>query len=215
MATRRPNVPRATPAARKAATQACGRGPGGSRRRRRCYPGGPRRLPWRGRHDGPPSAGQLARGNPPHGAGPGRAAPSNRRRRRRRKTQHLHGKPEGKAPARPGRRQTPAAGHARSPAGDTGRQAARPHGGPPQPDESLDPVPAKAFSGRLLALGVVMIAITILLAPTVKIFLDKRAEIAALQADIAAKQAQAGGPQTPGVAVAGSELRQTAGPRPH
>ena len=33
-----------------------------------------------------------------------------------------------------------------------------------------------------------MIAITILLAPTVKIFLDKRAEIAALQADIAAKQ---------------------------
>ena len=56
------------------------------------------------------------------------------------------------------------------------------------PDESLDPVPAKAFSGRLLALGVVMIAITILLAPTVKIFLDKRAEIAALQADIAAKQ---------------------------
>jgi cell division protein FtsB len=55
-------------------------------------------------------------------------------------------------------------------------------------DESLDPVPAKAFSGRLLALGVVMIAITILLAPTVKIFLDKRAEIAALQADIAAQQ---------------------------
>ena len=49
-------------------------------------------------------------------------------------------------------------------------------------------MPAKAFSGRLLALGVVMIAITILLAPTVKIFLDKRAEIAALQADIAAKQ---------------------------
>jgi len=55
-------------------------------------------------------------------------------------------------------------------------------------DESLDPVPAKAFSGRLLALGVVMIAITILLAPPVKIFLDKRADIAALQADIAAKQ---------------------------
>ncbi len=55
--------------------------------------------------------------------------------------------------------------------------------------ESLDPVPAKAFSGRLLALGVVMIAITILLAPTVKIFVDKRAEIAALEADIAAKEA--------------------------
>jgi cell division protein FtsB len=51
-------------------------------------------------------------------------------------------------------------------------------------------VPAKAFSGRLLALGVVMVAITIMLAPTVKIFLDKRAEIAALQADISAKQSE-------------------------
>ena len=58
--------------------------------------------------------------------------------------------------------------------------------------ESLDPVPAKAFSGRMLALFVVMIAITIMLAPTVKIFFEKRAEIAALQADISAKQDQQG-----------------------
>ena len=42
----------------------------------------------------------------------------------------------------------------------------------------------------MLALLVVMIAITIMLAPTVKIFFEKRAEIAALQADIAAKQSQ-------------------------
>ncbi len=56
-------------------------------------------------------------------------------------------------------------------------------------DETLDPVPAKAFSGRMLALAVVMIAITIMLAPTVKIFIDKRAEIAALEADIAASKA--------------------------
>ncbi|AOT03783.1 FtsB family cell division protein [Arthrobacter sp. U41] len=56
--------------------------------------------------------------------------------------------------------------------------------------ENLDPVPAKAFSGRMLALFVVMIAITIMLAPTVKIFFEKRAEIAALQADISAKQSQ-------------------------
>jgi len=52
------------------------------------------------------------------------------------------------------------------------------------------PVPAKAFSGRLLALAVVMIAITIMLAPTVKVFFEKRAEIATLQADISAKQSQ-------------------------
>ncbi|MDQ0863950.1 septum formation initiator family protein [Arthrobacter globiformis] len=52
-------------------------------------------------------------------------------------------------------------------------------------EENLDPVPAKAFSGRMLALAVVMVAITIMLAPTVKIFIDKRAEIAALESDIA------------------------------
>jgi cell division protein FtsB len=56
--------------------------------------------------------------------------------------------------------------------------------------QDLDPVPAKAFSGRMLALAVVMIAITIMLAPTVRIFLEKRAEISALEAEIASKQAE-------------------------
>jgi cell division protein FtsB len=66
----------------------------------------------------------------------------------------------------------------------------------PKPDPAEDdtqPVPAKAFSGRMLALAVVVIAITIMLAPTVKIFFDKRAELAALSADIAARQAQQDG----------------------
>jgi cell division protein FtsB len=56
-------------------------------------------------------------------------------------------------------------------------------------EDNLDPVPAKAFSGRMLALAVVMVAITIMLAPTVKIFIDKRAEIAALESDIADSKA--------------------------
>ncbi|MFP5313396.1 MAG: septum formation initiator family protein, partial [Actinomycetes bacterium] len=56
--------------------------------------------------------------------------------------------------------------------------------------ENQHPVPAKAFSGRMLALAVVMIAITVMLAPTVKIFFDKKAEIDALNADIAARQAE-------------------------
>ncbi|MBN9129933.1 MAG: septum formation initiator family protein [Paenarthrobacter ureafaciens] len=56
--------------------------------------------------------------------------------------------------------------------------------------ESIDPVPAKAFSGRLLAFAVVMIAITVMLAPTVKVFLEKRSEISALEAEIAAKEAE-------------------------
>ena len=60
-------------------------------------------------------------------------------------------------------------------------------------EEEPHPVPAKAFSGRMLALAVVMIAITIMLAPTVKIFFDKKAEIDGLKADIAASQAQQDG----------------------
>ncbi|HKU34324.1 MAG TPA: septum formation initiator family protein [Paenarthrobacter sp.] len=56
--------------------------------------------------------------------------------------------------------------------------------------QASDPVPAKAFSGRVLALAVVMIAITIMLAPTVKIFLEKRSEISALEAEIASKEAE-------------------------
>src|SRR6478609_5524834 len=80
--------------------------------------------------------------------------------------------------------------------------SARPDHGPQAPSapeagratagaaEDVDPVPAKAFSGRMLALALVMVAITILLAPSVKIFLEKRAEIAELEADISAKQAK-------------------------
>lgn len=52
------------------------------------------------------------------------------------------------------------------------------------------PVPARAFSGRIVALAVVLVAITIMLAPTVRIFIGQRAEISALQGDIAAKQAE-------------------------
>ncbi|AMM32076.1 Septum formation initiator [Sinomonas atrocyanea] len=52
------------------------------------------------------------------------------------------------------------------------------------------PVPARAFSGRIIALAVVLVAITIMLAPTVRVFLGQRAEISSLQADIAAKHAE-------------------------
>lgn len=52
------------------------------------------------------------------------------------------------------------------------------------------PVPARAFSGRIVALAVVLVAITIMLAPTVRVFLGQRAEISSLQADIASKQAE-------------------------
>ncbi|KHL02228.1 FtsB family cell division protein [Sinomonas humi] len=50
------------------------------------------------------------------------------------------------------------------------------------------PVPARAFSGRILALALVLVAVTIMLAPTIRVFFSQRAEIHSIQADIAAKQ---------------------------
>ncbi|QCO97457.1 septum formation initiator family protein [Arthrobacter sp. 24S4-2] len=117
-------------------------------------------------------------------------------------TRHLPAA-EAKPPAAPGKATTASRLGTSVKAGvAAGKQAAgRPTGSQPAgqstrasgknaADENLDPVPAKAFSGRMLALAVVMIAITIMLAPTVKIFIDKRAEIAALQADIASRKAE-------------------------
>ncbi|MCQ1996337.1 septum formation initiator family protein [Arthrobacter sp. zg-Y1171] len=56
------------------------------------------------------------------------------------------------------------------------------------PDE-LRPVPAKAFSGRLLVLAMVMVAITVLLAPSVRTYLQQRSEIAVMKTEIAEAQA--------------------------
>jgi cell division protein FtsB len=72
---------------------------------------------------------------------------------------------------------------------DSARHAAGPKAGDTGAEEQA-PVPARAFSGRMLALAVVMIAITVMLAPTVKIFFEKRAEIAGLEDEIAAKKAE-------------------------
>ncbi|MFJ7748730.1 septum formation initiator family protein [Arthrobacter sp. NPDC097144] len=55
-------------------------------------------------------------------------------------------------------------------------------------DESSDhlrPVPAKAFSGRLLVLAMVMIVVIVLLTPSVNTYLHQRSDITALQTEIA------------------------------
>lgn len=169
MATRRPKVPRATPAAPK--SPATGDGGdviqadfGSSRGTQQDQAG--RAAPnsrTPGHHashagTGPPAATPSA-ATPP-------GAPSVARQKAAKPT------PAGNGTATAsGASSGTASGHGAAPAGE-------------------HPVPAKAFSGRMLALLVVMIAITIMLAPTVKIFFEKRAEIAALQADIAAKQSQ-------------------------
>ncbi|WP_299167418.1 septum formation initiator family protein [uncultured Arthrobacter sp.] len=60
------------------------------------------------------------------------------------------------------------------------------------PAEDAEPIPAKAFSGRLLALAVVLVTIIVLLAPSVRTYLQQQAETDALQARIAALQQEQG-----------------------
>jgi len=163
MATRRPKVPRA--AAPAATAPAAGRGePDGGDVIRADF-GGSRQAHAPAQVAGP-GAGRTA-----HSA-PGRAA---------------SGAAGASAAAKPG-----ATASRTAPGTPKGSSATTPGSRPvvERAADSTDPVPAKAFSGRMLALALVMVAITILLAPTVKIFLEKRSEIAGLQADITASQAQ-------------------------
>ncbi|MBG6224201.1 cell division protein FtsB [Arthrobacter sp. CAN_A2] len=57
-----------------------------------------------------------------------------------------------------------------------------------EPAEEATPIPAKAFSGRLLALAVVLVAVIVLLAPSVSRYLQQQTELDALRADIARQQ---------------------------
>ncbi|WP_105031347.1 FtsB family cell division protein [Arthrobacter ruber] len=59
---------------------------------------------------------------------------------------------------------------------------------PIQPAEEATPIPAKSFSGRLLALAVVLVAGIVLLAPSVSRYLHQQGELDALRADIARQQ---------------------------
>ncbi|WP_346924780.1 septum formation initiator family protein [uncultured Arthrobacter sp.] len=175
MATRRPKVPRATPAAPKSPDTGDGGDViqadfGGSRGTQPDHAGKAAPAPRTPGRAAGQQTGHAATARPaassaatPSGATPSGPTPSGT-------AQPKSAKPN---PARNGAATTAAA------SSGAGSVPAEEH-----------PVPAKAFSGRMLALLVVMIAITIMLAPTVKIFFEKRAEIAALQADIAAKQSQ-------------------------
>lgn len=171
MATRRPKVPRVTPPAQQSSA-----GQAGGDVIQADF-GGPRSA--HATHDAGTGHGAKAEGRPsgtrtPAGAGTQGAAKGS-------------GSKAGSAPkAGAGSAAGAATGAGRTgstASGKTGTGRAKP--GAKAEDDNVDPVPAKAFSGRMLALAVVMVAITIMLAPTVKIFIDKRAEIAALESDIA------------------------------
>lgn len=198
MATRRPKVPRATPAAPKSPDTGDGGDViqadfGGARQAP--SPAGPVHAGPAQAHPGPAHAG------PVHGsaarpaassagtAAPGHAKPGTSAPAAKAGTAKAGTAKSGPAKAGPAKSGTVKPGTATSGTRTSGPSDPVAHGSAAA-DENLGPVPAKAFSGRTLALFVVMIAITIMLAPTVKIFFEKRAEIAALEADISAKQAQ-------------------------
>lgn len=174
MATRRPKVPRATPAAPKSPDTGDGgdviQADFGNSRGTQPNPAGTA-VPPPGQHSGNAASARTAQTRP--AAAPGTATPAAAPPGAPRQAAAAPGAtaPGATAPATAGGSTAPSSGKGSAPAED-------------------HPVPAKAFSGRMLALLVVMIAITIMLAPTVKIFFEKRAEIAELQADIAAKQSE-------------------------
>jgi len=174
MATRRPKVPRATPAVRQS------KDPDDGAEVIRADFGGTRHLPASGEARKPEAPGKSTAGSRPGASDKAGAATGKQATGRRADGSSTSTRAAGTKPA-----STKAPGKAgAAPGKDSGKNGGN-HTG-----ENQDPVPAKAFSGRMLALAVVMIAITIMLAPTVKIFIDKRAEIAALEADIAARQAE-------------------------
>ncbi|MBP3043883.1 septum formation initiator family protein [Arthrobacter jiangjiafuii] len=105
----------------------------------------------------------------------------------------------GKAPksAKPGKAAKPGKNTTEPRASRFGRFTRKPAAGTasnaptPEPSDDLQPVPAKTFSGRLLVLAMVSAVVTVLLAPSVSTYLHQRSEIAALEADIAAKEQSA------------------------
>ncbi|MFJ5694415.1 septum formation initiator family protein [Arthrobacter sp. NPDC093125] len=185
MATRRPKVPRVTPATRQPETDSGGgdviladfggRKHGETGRETAAQAGG----------TGPARSSGAAHGAAPAASDQGSGTSRAKAAAQGTAKTTAPGKPTAAKGTAPGETAPGKAGGAAAAAAGKKRSGSSPVNGE---DESLDPIPAKAFSGRMLALAVVMIAITIMLAPTVKIFIDKRAEIAALEADIAAKQ---------------------------
>jgi cell division protein FtsB len=69
-----------------------------------------------------------------------------------------------------------------------GASAVRPRSRIIVPAEDAKPIPAQSFSGRLLALALVLVAVIVLLVPSVSNYLRQQGEVAALRDQIAAQQ---------------------------
>ncbi|WP_294563602.1 septum formation initiator family protein [uncultured Arthrobacter sp.] len=70
----------------------------------------------------------------------------------------------------------------------TGASAVRPRNRVIVPAEDAKPIPAQSFSGRLLALALVLVAVIVLLVPSVSNYLRQQGEVSALREQIAEQQ---------------------------
>lgn len=73
------------------------------------------------------------------------------------------------------------------PGGSSATRRSTPAAPAPRPSV-VEPVPARNFSGRSIALLVVLFVAAVLLAPTLRVFLDQQSELRAVQEDIAEQQ---------------------------
>lgn len=145
-------------------------------------PVAPPRASFRRQHPESPAAERQAAAPAVTGKGEGHAAAAptdNEAKAAARKPRQPH----PAKPAKPERGSAARAAERQELAGEIRRGVGRPGPGP-EPEAGLKPVPAKSFSGRLLALGIVMVVLTVLLAPSVRTFLQQRSDIAALKAEI-------------------------------
>ncbi|NUL44150.1 hypothetical protein F7P69_02925 [Cellulosimicrobium funkei] len=130
---------------------------------------------------------------PPSEPSPGQRRADERRNLVRRSVPRGHARSATRAPSRvPGRSSS---GAATAP-GSTRSSGAASSPGSSDTAEStpgpalvaVEPVPARNFTGRSVAFLVVLFVAAVLLAPTLRVFLDQQAEIRAVQEDIAAEQ---------------------------
>jgi cell division protein FtsB len=83
---------------------------------------------------------------------------------------------------------TPEAGAIRTAAGPRTAGAPASPGTAARPAKPVEPVPARNFTGRSVAFLVVLFVAAVLLAPTLRVFLDQQSELRTVQADIASQR---------------------------
>ncbi|MBG6182857.1 cell division protein FtsB [Arthrobacter sp. CAN_A214] len=175
MTARRPKVPRAVRPSPPAGDRTGGEPPNGHSANSTVH--GHPKAGSPGRKTVPVQPASRVEPQDPASRGPERAVPQ------RERPAPLHERAVSSSEARAAERTQLAGAIRRSPSGSTKRPNRV-----IEPAEDAKPIPAKSFSGRLLALAVVLVAVTVLLAPSLNTYLQQQAELDALRQDIARQE---------------------------